>query len=204
MNLQPGTPVDRLVTWSMFASLGLTLASSVLYAVQGWTDPTAALLHILGGALGGLLVVRIVTCLDRVPGLAAATLLTGLAGCAGVVGYGFNTVGVGLGGVDLIDATGVAAVLKPLGLLWPAALLMAGVGLVLARRVPVWCGAGIAVGAVLYPVSRIIDIGWLAVIVDLLLLGTLAFLARRTTEHAPRSPEPTSSSPAPMSPAPTS
>ncbi len=191
MNTRPGSPVDRLLTWSTVASLVLTLASSVLYTAGGWADPTAALLHILGGTLGPLLVVLAATRLDHRPGLAAAVLLIGLAGSAGVVGYGFNTVEVGLGGVDLIDATGVAVVLKPLGLFWPLALLLVGVGLVLGRRtVPLWCGAGVVVGALLYPVSRIANVGWLAIAVDALLLATLGalpFLVRAAAdERAPQ------------------
>jgi hypothetical protein len=91
-----------------------------------------------------------------------------------VVGYGFNTVEVGLGGVDLIDASGVAVVLKPLGLCWPLALLLAGIGL--WNRVPRWCAVGIVVGAVAFPVSRIANIGWLAVLVDLVLLACVAAL----------------------------
>lgn len=182
MNVIPASPIDRLLTWATVTSLVLTLASSLLYTARGWDDPTAALLHILGGTLGALLVVRIVGHLDGVPRLAAATLLAGLAGSAGVVGYGFNTVEIGLGGVDLIDATGVATVLKPLGLLWPLSILLMGVGLVLAARVPVWHGVGIGAGGVLYAVGRIANTGWLAVAVDLLLLvllGGVPLLLRR-------------------------
>jgi hypothetical protein len=152
-------------------SLALTLVSSVLYTLQGWADPPAALLHIVGGALGGLVIVALAERLED-SWLAAAVLVIGMLGCAGVVGYGFNAVEVGLGGVDLIDAAGVAVVLKPLGLCWPLALLLAGIGL--WNRVPRWCAAGIVVGAVAFPVSRIANIGWLAVLVDLVLLGCVA------------------------------
>jgi hypothetical protein len=186
MTLHPGSPVDRLLTWSTVLSLLLTLASSVVYTAAGWADPTAALLHVLGGALGGLVVVLLAAHLAARPWLAAATLLVGLAGAAGVVGYGFNTVEVGLGGVDLIDATGVAVVLKPLGLLWPLALLLAGIGLLVGKRVPAWCAAGVVAGAVLFPVSRIANIGWLAIAVDLVLLacvGALPFLDREPARH---------------------
>ncbi|GAA4538840.1 hypothetical protein [Pseudonocardia xishanensis] len=168
MRTVPGTTLDRLLTLSLACSLGLTLVSSVLYALLGWDSPPAALLHIVGGALGGILVVRVVTWLDR---LAPAVLVVGMLGAAGVVGYGFNTITVGLGGLDLIDASGPATILKVLGLFWPLTLLLAGIGL--WNRVPRWCAAGIVVGALAFPVSRIANIGWLAVLVDLVLLGCL-------------------------------
>lgn len=163
------------MTLSLFLASALTLVSSVLYATRGWDDGAAALVHILGGALGSLVVVRVVTYLDRAPLLAAIALAVGMLGSAGVVGYGFNTIGVGLGGVDLIDATGAATIIKPLGLAWPLALLLLGVGLLLAHRVPLVCSLGIAVAAVLFPVSRIGNIAWLAVAVDaILLVGLVA------------------------------
>jgi hypothetical protein len=184
MNTQP---VDRTVTTVVVASLALTLVSSVLYTLQGWDDPLAALLHILGGALGGVLVVRLASWSER-SWLAAAVLVIGMLGAAGVVGYGFNTVEVGLGGVDLIDATGVAVVLKPLGLCWPLALLLAGIGLWLGptdRGVPRWCAIGIVAGALAFPVSRIANIGWLAILVDLILLGCLVAVPPADGEAVP-------------------
>jgi hypothetical protein len=147
--------------------------------------------QIIGGVLGALVAVRIATYLDRVPRLAAVALLLGMAGCGGVVGYGFNTIAVGLGGADLIDATGAAAVLKPLGLFWPLAVLLLGIGLLRARRVPLVCGLGITVAALAYPVSRIGNIAWLAVAVDVVLLICLAaipFVLREDTVDAVDAP----------------
>jgi hypothetical protein len=169
------SPLDRLLALSVPVSFGLTLVSSVLYAVRGWDDPVAALLHILGGGVGGVAAVRLATHLGT-GWMAASALLLGELGCAGVVGYGFNTIAVGLGGVDLIDATGVAVVLKPLGLCWPAALLLVGIGLLRSGRALLPHGIGVAVAALAYPVSRIADIGWLAVVVDAVLLGCLVAL----------------------------
>lgn len=182
-----GSPIDRLLTLSLFLAPGLTLVSSVLYAARGWDDGAAALVHIIGGVLGSLVVVRIVTYLNRVPRLAAVALAVGMVGCGGVVGYGFNTIEVGLGAVDLVDATGAATIIKPLGLCWPLALLLLGIGLLRAGRVPLACGLGIAVAAVLYPVCRIGNIAWLAVTVDVVLLVCLAaipFVLRGDTADA--------------------
>jgi hypothetical protein len=175
-------PVDRILTLSLILSPAITLLSSVLYALRGWDDGTAAVLHILGGIAGLPLVVRLTSWLDRTPGLAAAGFVIGFLGGAGVIGYGFNTIAVSLGGLDLIDASGPAVLLKVLGLCWPLALVVWGIGLVRAGRVPVLLGAGIVVAAVIFPVSRIANIGWLAVVVDLLLLACLAVPAVRAPE----------------------
>jgi hypothetical protein len=169
-----GSPTERLLTWSLILSPAVTLISSVLYALNGWDNGTAAAFHIVGGILGIPVVVRLTTYSDRVPGLAATAFAVGVAGCGGVIGYGFNTIGVSLGGVDLIDASGPATILKPLGLCWPLALVLFGVALLRAGRVPTACGAGIVLAGLVFPVSRIANIGWLAIAVDLLLLVCLA------------------------------
>jgi hypothetical protein len=167
-------PTERLLTLSLILSPVVTLISSVLYALNGWDNGTAAAVHIAGGILGIPVVVRLTTYLDRVPGLAAAAFAVGVAGCGGVIGYGFNTLGVSLGGVDLIDAAGPATILKPLGLCWPLALVLFGIALLRAGRVPAALAAGIVLAGVLFPISRIANIGWLAIVVDLVLLGCLA------------------------------
>ena len=176
-------PVDRILTLSLILSPAVTLLSSVVYALRGWDDGTAAVLHIIGGILGMPLVVRVTSWLDQTPRLAVAGFVIGFLGCAGVIGYGFNTIGVSLGGVDLIDASGPAVILKVLGLCWPLALVVWGIALVRADRVPLPLGLGIAVAGVVFPVSRIANIGWLAIAVDLLLLGCLlAVPALRASE----------------------
>jgi hypothetical protein len=172
-----GAPTEGLLTLSLILSPVVTLISSVLYALNGWDNGTAAAFHIAGGILGIPVVVRLTTYLDRVPRLAATAFAVGMAGCGGVIGYGFNTIGVSLGGVDLIDASGPATILKPLGLCWPLALILFGVALLRAGRVPAAWGAGIVLAGVVFPISRIANLGWLAIAVDLLLLVCLAAMA---------------------------
>jgi hypothetical protein len=176
MDTFPGTPVDRMLTASLAVSSALTLLSSLLYALNGWEDGAAAVLQIVGGVLGALAVARLVTYLHDLPRLSAAVLVLGLAGACGVVAYGINTIAVGLGGPDLVDEAGAAVVLKPLGLFWPLALLLAGIGLLLTRRVPVPVAGGIALAAVVFPVTRIANLAWPAVAVDVVLLACLAAL----------------------------
>jgi hypothetical protein len=89
-------------------------------------------------------------------------------GCAGNVAYGFNTIHVSLGDTDLVDASGAAVLIKPLGLFFPLMLLMAAAVVRQAR------GAGtaavLAVAALAWPVAHIANIGWLAVAVNIALV----------------------------------
>lgn len=188
MRTDNGSPVDRLLTLSLVLSTALTLVSSVLYAARGWDDGVAAVFHILGGIVGMLAVVRLVTYLIDLPVLAAVVLAVGMLGCGGVVGYGFNTIGVSLGAVDLVDATGPAAIIRPLGLCWPLAVILIGVGLMRARRVPTVIGLGLVLAGVVYPVSRIGNIAWLAIVVDVVLLACLAAVTVLAADSATRSP----------------
>ncbi|WP_166378725.1 hypothetical protein [Catellatospora methionotrophica] len=172
-----GSPLDRLLTVSLLLSLALTAVSSVCYALSGWNDSTGAVLHILGAALGPLMILRVATYLDGAPLLATVALAVGVVGSAGVVGYGFNTIEVALGGIDLVDATGAAVIIKPLGLCWPLGLLLLGVGLLRTGSVPRAYAAGLVLASVVFPVSRIANIAWLAVAVDVVLLVSLAAAA---------------------------
>jgi hypothetical protein len=170
----PGSPLDRLLTVALVLAPAFALLSTVLYAARGWDDAVAGVVHVIAALLGALLVVRLVTYLDRLPVLAAVALVVGLVGACGNVAYGFNTIEVSLGNVDLVDQPGAANLIKPLGLCWPLGLLLLGAGLLRARRVPMWVGWGIVIAVAAYPVSRIGNIAWLALVLDLVLLVCLA------------------------------
>lgn len=182
-----GSPLDRVLTIALILAPAVGLLSTVLYATRGWDDSIAGVVHVIAALLGALLVVRLVTYLDRLPVLAALALLVGLVGAAGNVAYGFNTIEVSLGNVDLVDQPGAANLIKPLGLCWPLGLLLLGAGLLRASRVPAWVGWGIVVAAAAYPVSRIGNIAWLALIVDLVLLvcfAAIPFVLRERSDSA--------------------
>ncbi|GAB3845408.1 hypothetical protein ACFPIJ_38215 [Dactylosporangium cerinum] len=180
MTPSPGTALDRLLTASLIGGPVVSLVADVLYAANGWDDPTAAVFHVLG-ATGYILVLVRLLSLDG-GRLAAALLIVGALGAAGNVGYGFNTIHVSLGDTDLVDATGAATLIKPLGLCFPLMLLLAAVAL---RRVqPVWNVALLAVAALVWPVAHIADIAWLAVAVNVALVAGFGAVAV-TTFRAP-------------------
>ena len=176
------TPLGRLLTASLVVAPAVYLVADVLYATRGWDDPTAAVVHVLGAVGYTLVLVRLVTLGDGV--LAAVLLVVGAFGTAGDVAYGFNTIHVSLGDTDLVDATGAAVLIKPLGLCFPLTLLLGAA--VLRRHAPVWTVALLAAGGLAWPVAHIANIGWLAVLVNAALVAAFAGVAlARTPDPVP-------------------
>ncbi|GAA2656114.1 hypothetical protein [Paractinoplanes durhamensis] len=177
------SPLDRVLTASLIAGPAIYLIADILYAVNGWADPTAAVFHILGAIGYTIVLVRLLTFADGY--WAAALLIVGALGAAGNVAYGFNTIHVSLGDTDLVDATGAATLIKPLGLFFPLTLLLAAV--ILRRSQPLWTAALLGVAALAWPVAHIANIGWLAVAVNVALvvaLGAVAVTAFRAPAPA--------------------
>jgi hypothetical protein len=160
-------PVERVLTAGLVIGPVIYLIADILYAVRGWDDPTAAIFHVFG-SIGYLLVVLRVV--DRSEGwMAASLLVVGAIGVAGSVAYGFNTIHVSLGDTDLVDATGAATLIKPLGLFFPLALLLCAVAL--RRTRPLWLVSTIGLAAVAWPVAHIANIAWLAVLLNVALVA---------------------------------
>jgi hypothetical protein len=180
MTPSPGTALDRLLTASLVGGPVISLIADVLYAARGWDDPTAGVFHVLGAIGYTLVLVRLLSLGDGP--LPAVLLIVGALGAAGNAGYGFNTIHVSLGDTDLVDATGAASIIKPLGLCFPLMLLLAAVAL---RRVqPVWNVALLAVAALVWPVAHIANVAWLAVAVNVALVAGFGVVAL-TTFRAP-------------------
>ena len=178
------SPVDRVLTASLLVAPVVYLIADILYASRGWDDPTAAVFHVLGAIGYALVLLRLVAWADGVP--AAVLLVVGVLGAAGNVAYGFNTIHVALGDTDLVDATGAATLIKPLGLCFPLTLLLGAV--VLRRIVPAWAAGLLAAAALAWPVAHIANIGWLAVAVNAALVtafGTAAAVLSRAGVAAP-------------------
>jgi hypothetical protein len=163
------TPLQRLLTWSLLVAPAVYLIADVLYATRGWDDPTAGAIHVLAAVGDGP--------------LAAALLLVGVFGAAGDVAYGFNTIHVSLGDTDLVDATGAAVLIKPLGLCFPLTLLLGAV--MLRRKAPAWAVALVAVGGLLWPGAHIANIGWLAILINALLTAAFGAVAVALLQAAP-------------------
>lgn len=163
-----------MLTGSLVVAPLLFLLVDVLYAMRGWDDGDAGGLHVLGALAYTFVLVRLASWSHG--WLAATLLFVGLIGAAGNVAYGFNTIHVSLGSVDLVDTSGPGALIKPLGLFFPIALLLGAVVLgKLGRRSN---AALVGLAAVAWPVAHIGNIAWLAVLVNVLLVLGLVPLAR--------------------------
>ena len=178
------TPLERLLTASLVVAPTIYLIADLLYATRGWDDPTAGVVHVLGAVGYTLVMFRLVTLGNG--GLAAALLVVGAFGAAGNVAYGFNTIHVSLGDTDLVDATGAAVLIKPLGLCFPLTLLLGAA--ILRRMAPTWTVALLAASAIAWPVAHIANIGWLAVTVNAALVAVFSAVAvalYRTADPVP-------------------
>jgi hypothetical protein len=184
----PGSPVDRLLTAAVLLAPMTTLVSSVMFAANGWDDGPAGAVQVIAGILDFLLVVRLVTWLDSTSWLTPLVLGVGALGAGGWVAYGVNTIETSLGNRDLVDVSGAATIIKPLGLCWPAMLILVGILLLRARSVPVGSGLGITATGLLMPISRIGNIWQLAIVVDVLLLAGLLWAAFSIRDRADAEP----------------
>ncbi|WP_250005825.1 hypothetical protein [Actinoplanes sp. M2I2] len=167
------TPLDRVLDTSLIVAPVIYLIADVLYATRGWDDPAAAVCHVLGAIGYTVVLLRLVTLGSGY--LAAVLLVAGAVGAAGNVAYGFNTIHVSLGDTDLVDATGVASLIKPLGLFFPLTLLL---GAVVLRGIgPSWVAPVVAVAGLVWPVAHIANLGWLAVVVNVALVAGFGAVA---------------------------
>lgn len=169
------TPIDRLLTASLVFAPLLYLAADSTYAALGWADPVAGVLHVVGAIAYGFVVLRIVAWLPRQPILGLLILLSGLIGMAGNVAYGFETIHMSLGDVQLVLRDGAANLIKPIGLFFPLSFALIAVALVrLGHR---WQGGLLFVAILGWPIAHILNLGPVAIAVNLGLVVALGSLA---------------------------
>ena len=167
------SPLDLLHRGALLLAPPAYLLTDVLYAARGWDDAGAGGVHVLAALAYGFVLLALAA---RARGWwAVAMTVTAVLGTAGNVAYGFNTIEVSLGAVDLVDSSGPGALIKPLGLFFPLALLMGAA--VLARTGHRASAAAVAVAGLAWPVAHIANLGWLAVAVNAVLVLALVPLA---------------------------
>ena len=146
----------------------LFLAADTTYAAQGWDDATAGVLHVLASIGYGFVALRVATWLPPGSALRVAIVAVGLVGMAGSVAYGFDTIHLSLGDTALVDQSGAATLIKPLGLFFPLGFALMAVALIrLGSR---WQGLLVLAGALVWPVAHIANIAPLAVAVNVALV----------------------------------
>ena len=162
------TPTGRLLAGSLAVAPLLFLAADTTYAVRGWDDATAGVLHVLGAIGYGFVVLAVASWLPRTSRLAAAIVLTGVIGTCGNMAYGFDAIHLSLGDVSLVDQPGAANLIKPLGLFFPLSFALVAVALTrLGHR---WQAALVLAAIVAWPVAHIGNIAVVAVPVNVALV----------------------------------
>ncbi len=169
------TPTERLLQGSLLVAPLIYLAADATYAANGWEDPTAGVLHVLGAIAYGFVMLAVASQLPRTSRLAALLILTGLIGMAGNVAYGFDTIHTSFGDVALVDRDGAANLIKPLGLFFPLSLVLAAVAL--RRLGHGWQAATVLVAGLAWPIAHIANIAELAVPVNIALFAAFGSLA---------------------------
>lgn len=125
-------------------------------------------MHILAAIAYGLVVLRVSAWLPAKSWLAPVLLVVGLIGMAGNVAYGFEAIHVSLGDTALVDQSGAATIIKPLGLFFPLSLALIAVALWLLRHR--WQGVVVLVAALAWPVGHIVNIAPIAVVTNVALV----------------------------------
>lgn len=167
----PGTPADHLLSASLVVAPILMLGADALYAFRGWDNGAAGVLHVLAAVGYGIVVLRFTTWVPGGSWLTAGLLFTAVAGAIGDAAYGFEAIHQSFGDLALVDRSGVAILIKPLGLLFPLSLALVALALRrLGRRAH---AVVMLVAAVLWPVAHIANIGALAIAVNVLLVVIL-------------------------------
>jgi hypothetical protein len=165
---------QQLLTASLLVAPVAYLATDTTFAARGWEDATAGVLQVLASIAYGFVFLRVAAWLAPAARLRAALVVVGLIGTAGAVAYGFDTIHMSLGDTPLVDQSGAAGLIKPLGLFFPLALAL--VAAALMRLGARWQGALVIVAAVAWPVGHIANIAPVCVAVNVVLvlgLGTL-------------------------------
>ena len=173
------TPRTRLLAGAAIAAPLLLLASTVTYLAGDGLgdDPAGGAIQVYAAVAFGLAIIGLTARIEpHLPRLATALTVTGMVGVAGAVGFGQDSIVYSYNPLAALSehesvAAGVALFFP--GVVFPATL--AGLGLAAARTriAPRWAGALLAAGALCFPVSRIGEIGALALAADMLIAGGL-------------------------------
>jgi hypothetical protein len=182
------TPTDRLLTAALLVAPLIYLSADTTYAARGWDDAAAGVIHVLGAIAYGFVVLRVASWLPRESKLAAWILFTGIIGLVGNAVYGFEAIHMSLGDAQLVDQSGAANLIKPLGLFFPISFALVSVALIkLGHR---WQGLLVLVAMIAWPVAHIGNLPAVAVPVNVVLviaLGSLVW-ARAGASGEPGSP----------------
>ena len=166
-------PVERTFAVAMVAAPILLLAATGIFAADGSFYESRAggavqfvAMGVMALAIAGL--TRLIE--GDLPRAAAVAAVVGHLGVTAGAGFGIERMFTAMGSPAL-DAAGAAVPLYPIGTLFPLGMVIFGVCLARAPRAdwPRWAGYALAVGGVLFPLSRIPGITSLGLLADALI-----------------------------------
>lgn len=166
----------------------LLLAASTFFWTDGRYGPTGGTLLVLAMPLWTYGIVALLDGMrETLPRYAAAVLLLALFGAIGGAAFGFQGFFESVHGVDERTAQAALAdhpvtgwlLLWGLGPMFPAALFALGAGLTRTRQLPRTAALLMCAGALLFPLSRIPRLEWVAHLVDVVLLLPFLVAAAR-------------------------
>ena len=165
-----GNGVGRVLAGAcLVAGPALTGASTAFWQ-GGSQGETGGALVVLATALWAYGLVTVLAGVSRkLPRYGAVAMLVTVLGVVGGTVFGVRAIYEA--GAHPVEGIWWA------GPMFPASLVLTGVGLLLARGVPRWVGTLVCVGGLAFPAGQVMRVEWLASGVDLLLLVPFAFLA---------------------------
>jgi hypothetical protein len=179
------TSTERLLTGALVVAPLVYLAADSTYAARGWDSGTGGVIHVLGAIGYGFVVLRIASWLPRESRLATWILFTGVIGLVGNAAYGFEAIHMSFGDTQLVDRSGAATLIKPLGLFFPLSFALVSAALLrLGHR---WQSILVLVAMIAWPVGHIGNLSAVAVPVNVTLvvaLGSLTWARGRGPDSA--------------------
>ncbi len=174
------SPRTRVLGGAMIAAPVLTLASTLAYtAGDGMgADPVGGSVQVYAFVATSLAIVGLTRLLEApLPRVSAVLTILGMLGVAGGVAFGIDSIVYADDPVAALSeqesaAAGLALFLP--GITYPLALIGIGLSLAMTGVTARWSALTLALGGLLFPMSRIPGIEPLAVIADVVLLVGLA------------------------------
>lgn len=187
------TQDDRFESTCLVIGQLITTTSTFFWMESGRHNMTGSVLVIMAMVFWAVGFVGLFRHFDGVYGKLG--LLYAFYGCLGGIGFGFEGLysliveGDGKIGVVAHEQFPLAMniVLFWSGPAFPLTLIIWGVMSLIRKVVPVWIATLVIVGAIMFPVSRIMRIEWLAHVADVaLLLPTISLLSHAWSKTRPR------------------
>jgi len=187
-----GNGIGRVLAWACLVAGPALMGASTAFWEGNSQGATGGALVVLATGIWAYGLVGVLSGIRRkLPVYGALATLVTVLGVVGGTAFGVQAVyeeALGMSHGRAIEALGAYPFAADVafwaaGPMFPAALVLTGVGLLLARGVPRWVGTLVCMGGVAFPAAQIMRVEWVASGVDLLLLVPFAFLTWQTVRE---------------------